>query len=45
MILISQGVTWSATVATGFTFLGAPTLSATASAAFGDAIRVTTHNP
>ena len=30
MILISQGVTWSATVATGFTFLCASTLSATA---------------
>ena len=34
MILISQGVTWSATVATGFTFLCASTLSATASAEF-----------
>ncbi len=30
MILISQGVTWSATVATGFTFLCASKLSATA---------------
>ena len=30
IILISQGVTWSATVATGFTFLCASKLSATA---------------
>ena len=30
MILISQGVTWSATVATGFTFFYASKLSATA---------------
>ena len=34
MILISQGVTWSAIFATGFTFLCVSALSATASAAF-----------